>query len=229
MKSGENSNGDILSKQWLSSILLPEEQMRLEQKSTVVTYGKRETIVKSGEFITHLLFLQEGFVKVEMNEGKKNFIVNIVPSPNIIGFPVLLSAEKHLFNITSLADSVIRFIPIELVKSIIESNGKVAFASFKYSNDSFTIPILDKLQCLSQNNIRGRLAKLLLHLSSCTHGCNKFNLLITRDEMAQMIGFSRENVIRMLTEFRREGIISIKGKSMELNNIVKLDELAKYS
>jgi CRP/FNR family transcriptional regulator len=229
MKMGIITHHEVLNSKWFDSLLLPEELRVIEQKSTVVRYGKRETIIKNGEFVTHMLVLLDGFVKVEMNEGKKNFIVDIVPSHNIIGFPVLLSAEKHFFNITSLTDSMIRFVPIELIKDIIESNGKFAYAFLKYSNDSFTIPMLDKLHCLSQNNIRGRLAKLIIHLSSCTHRCKKFSLLITRTEMAQMIGFSRENVIRMLTEFHNEGIINVKGKSIELNNLSRLDELAKYS
>jgi CRP-like cAMP-binding protein len=47
--------------------------------------------------------------------------------------------------------------------------------------------------------------------------------------MAEMIGFSRENVIRILSEFHTENIISISGKNIEIKNFPKLEELARYS
>jgi CRP-like cAMP-binding protein len=216
-------------KNWFSCYIKPNEIELIEKCSTVVRYSKREMIVKKGEFATHVLVLLNGFVKVEINEGKKNFIIEIIPSPNIIGFSTLLSSDKYLFNVVALTDVDVRFIPVDAIKEIIESNGKFAYAAITFSNKYFTIPILEKLQCLSQNNIRGRLAKLLLHLSNYTHRNSKFTLLISRSEMAEMIGFSRENVIRMLTEFHKEGIISIKGKVIDLQNRQKLEEYAKNS
>jgi DNA-binding transcriptional regulator LsrR (DeoR family) len=44
-----------------------------------------------------------------------------------------------------------------------------------------------------------------------------------------MIGFSRENVIRTLSEFNAESIIKINGKSIEILDFIKLEDLAKYS
>jgi hypothetical protein len=44
-----------------------------------------------------------------------------------------------------------------------------------------------------------------------------------------MIGFSRENVIRVLAEFNSEGIINLSGKSIEIKEIERLEEIAKYS
>jgi CRP-like cAMP-binding protein len=91
------------------------------------------------------------------------------------------------------------------------------------------LPLLEKLKSASRNNIRGRLAKLILHFSNQTHKSKNFSLLISRFEIAQMIGFSRENVIRMLTEFNSEGIIKINGKTLEVLDYNRLDDLAKYS
>jgi len=207
--------------------LQPQELTLLEQKSTKVTYGKRETIVKKGEFSTHFLLIHEGFVKVEMNEDGKNFILDIIPAGSIIGFPTLFNAEKHIFSTTSLTETVIQFIPIEIIRGIIELNGKAALAAIKYSNETFVTPLLDKLQLMSHNNIKGRLAKLLLHFAVNTHRSNRFTLLINRTEIASMIGFSRENVIRVLSEFHAEGTISIKGKQLDILNVRKLEELTR--
>lgn len=224
-----NYTFDIYGKSWLSKFLKADELELIETSSTTVSYNKRDVIAKKGEFAKHVMVLQKGFVKVELKEGKKNFIVGIISSPNIIGFSTLLSCDKHLFDVVALTDAIIQFIPVEVLKDIIESNGKFAFAAITHGTETFTIPMLEKLQCLSQNNIRGRLAKLLLQLSRDTHRSTKFSLLISRSEMAEMIGFSRENVIRMLTEFQKEGIIKLHGKTIEFFNADKLEKYAMYS
>jgi len=227
-----NNSNNILqqfSNHWISKHLLPNELDLLLEKTTTISYRKRETIVKKGEFATHLVLLLNGFVKIEDDEGKKNFILDIVNGSNFVGLPLVLTSEKYMFSIVSLSDSDVVFIPMEIAKNILSNNPKFAFAFIEYGNNSFVMPLLDKLKSASHNNIRGRLAKLILHLSIHTHQSRNFSLLISRFEIAQMIGFSRENVIRMLTEFHSEGIIRINGKSIELLDFSRLEDLAKYS
>ncbi len=214
---------------WLSKVLKPQELNTLLQKSAIVKYRKRETIVKKGEFATHLILVMDGYVKVEIEEGKKNLILDIVRGLNFIGLPLVLSFEKYCFSVVSLTETEVRFIPLETVKDILRNNSELSMAAIEYGNTHFVMPLLEKFQSASRNNIRGRLAKLILSLSTKTHQSKRFVLLISRFEMAQMIGFSRENVIRMLTEFHNEGIISISGKSLEIIDFSRLEELAKYS
>jgi CRP/FNR family transcriptional regulator, polysaccharide utilization system transcription regulator len=219
----------LIQNHWFSNALKPDELNLLLQKSAIVSYRKRETIIKRGEFANHLVLLIDGFVKVENDESKKNFILDIVQGGNFIGLPLVLSMDKYEFSVVSLTDSQVLFIPVDVLKKILLSNSKLCMAIINYGNESFVSPLLDKLKSASRNNIRGRLAKLILLLAQETHKSNSFALLISRFEMAQMIGFSRENVIRMLTEFHAEGIIKLSGKTMHVYNIEKLEEMALNS
>ena len=228
MKDAEYMQG-LIDNYGLSKVIKPQEMNTLLDKSAVVRYKKRETIVKKGEFATNLVLLMDGFVKVEIDDGKRNFILDIVRGMNFVGLPLVLSFDKYLFSIVSLTDAEVRFIPFDVVKAILKDNNKLTMATIQYGNSSFVMPILEKLQSVSRNNIRGRLAELLLQFATKIHKSKKFVLLLSRFEIAQMIGFSRENVIRMLTEFHNEGIITISGKSLEVLDIERLEELAKYS
>ncbi len=211
---------------WFSGELKANELDQILQKSTVVNYRKRETVIKKGEFANHLVFLIDGFVKVENDEGKKNFIFDIVQGKSFVGIPVVLSFEKYQFSVVTLTDARVLFVPIDVFKEVVKSNSKFALSVIEQGNLNFVLPLLDKLKSASRNNIRERLAKLLVYLSSETHKANKFTLLISRSEMAEMIGFSRENVIRMLSEFHAEGIIKISGKSLNVLNLEKLEEIS---
>jgi CRP-like cAMP-binding protein len=214
---------------WFSEVLTKTEIIALFERSTIVEYRKRETVVKMGEFATHMVLLLEGFVKLEIQEGKRDFIIDIESGANFIGLPLMLTVEKHLFSIVTLTDATVIFVPVESLKQMLKTNFKFAQSIVDHGNNTFVIPLLDKLRSASQNNIRGRLAKQLIHLSTQVHRSPSFNLLVSRLEMAHMIGFSRENVIRVLAEFNSENIIAIDGKTIEILNLNRLEEMAKYS
>lgn len=227
-----NNSDDLrkmIANHWLTTALKADELNMLLQKTTNVSYRKRETIVKRGEFATHLVLLLEGYVKVEDDEVKNNFVIDILQGPNLIGIPLVLSYDKYKISIVSLTEAEVLFVPMDLFRRFLETNSRFAYEVIKYGNSSFVGPLLDKLKSASRNNIRGRLAKLILHFSVQTHKSKNFALLLSRFELAQMIGFSRENVIRMLTEFHNEGIINLTGKSMEVLDLPRLEELSKYS
>ena len=77
--------------------------------------------------------------------------------------------------------------------------------------------IMNKLICLNQKNTRGRIAESLLYLSGF-YGSNRFNLSVTRRELGEMSAISEENTVRLLTEMKKEGIISIEGRQISLND-----------
>ncbi len=214
---------------WLKSSLHPDDFKLIEQKSTVVHYAKRDVIIKKGEFVTNMLVVLDGIVKVETEEGKKMYIIDIVPAVNLIGLPIFLNSEKHFYSITAISEVTIQFYPMELFLSLLEKNGRFALAAMQYSNRSLVSPLIEKLRYMNRNSIRERLAKLLLHFSKDIHNKSSFTLLLSRYEIASMIGFSRENVIRMLSEFNANGIIRLKGKNIEILDMEKLEALARKS
>ena len=68
---------------------------------------------------------------------------------------------------------------------------------------------------LSQKRLNGRVASVLLYFSD-VFDMNKFELPITRKEIAQLVGMSIENVIRAISEFRRDNILNVYGKRIEI-------------
>ena len=67
-----------------------------------------------------------------------------------------------------------------------------------------------------------RIAESLLYLSDF-YGSNKYRLSVTRKELGEMSAISEENTVRLLTEMRKEGIISLEGRQVTINdkNILK--------
>ena len=82
---------------------------------------------------------------------------------------------------------------------------------------------------ISQKNLRGRIAYILLYFTEKIYKNSIFELPLSRKEVAELIDMTTENVIRILSEFRKDNIIEINGKTIKVLNpsfLAKLSELA---
>jgi CRP/FNR family transcriptional regulator len=90
----------------------------------------------------------------------------------------------------------------------------------------------EKLTDASQKSIRERLAFLLLQLAN-TYGVDgggyqRIDLLLTREELAGMVGTATESVIRLLSEFKKDGLIELEGKKILLKDKKGLARLSDF-
>jgi len=73
-----------------------------------------------------------------------------------------------------------------------------------------------------------KLARFLLDLAAdheATKGDIKLTLTLTHEEIAQMIGASRETVTRLFSDFKRKQLLQIKGSTLIIKNKVGLESV----
>jgi CRP-like cAMP-binding protein len=51
---------------------------------------------------------------------------------------------------------------------------------------------------------------------------------MSRDDLASLVGTARENVVRVLTEFKEAGILETKGRKIIVHDVNKLINIANY-
>jgi CRP/FNR family transcriptional regulator, polysaccharide utilization system transcription regulator len=207
--------------------LTEEEQQRLDSNLTKVQYSKGEKIIKSGEFVTHAIFVVKGYVKIHSETRNKTIILNIIGPNSFSGLSAMISRKKHEFNITALDDSLACLINIDVLLSFIETNGAFARGLVEYMNSTMLHYINHNIITLTQNNIHGRLANTLLYLSEQVFASNSFDMLLSRKELSQFSNVSRENVIKVLYEFSSDGLIKLNSKQIQILNLEQLKRLAK--
>ena len=96
--------------------------------------------------------------------------------------------------------------------------------SEKYQSAQREIRSLGLAQSTSE-----KLGKLLLewcalHGETTARG-TRIKVLLTHEEVAQMIGTTRETVTRLLSEFKRKGIIEVKGSTIVVLKKAELEAL----
>jgi len=75
---------------------------------------------------------------------------------------------------------------------------------------------------LELRQLRGRVAFIICYFGNEVYKSHKFSLPISRREIAELIDMRVENVVRILSEFRRDNIIRIEGTTIEIVDPEKL-------
>ena len=207
--------------------LTPEEKQLIVLNMTKVSYSKGERIIKNGEFVTHAVFIIKGFVKIHCDYKKKTVILDVCGPNSFSGLTSMIGMDKHAFDISSIDDSTIYLINIDVLRKLIEQNGLFARHLVNYMNANMLHYFEHNLITSTQSNIHGRLANTLIYLAQDVFCSQSFDLLLSRKELSQFSNISRENVIKVLYEFNAEGLIKLNGQQIQVLNPDQLKHLAK--
>jgi CRP/FNR family transcriptional regulator len=191
-----------------------------------VSFKAGEMLFKQGTASTHILMLTSGLVKLYL-EGYngKNLILKVVKPPEMFGGPGIFYDNRNYYSATSLEDTTVCFIGVENFKHCVRSNPDFTEKFIEYLNRN-AVFTFGRFVDLTQKQMPGRVADALLYLANDIYESNPFKITLSRQDLAEMTSLSKESFIRILKEFKEEGIIKMNGDFVEIS---KMDALKKIS
>jgi CRP-like cAMP-binding protein len=105
----------------------------------------------------------------------------------------------------------------DLMKKFVSVNGNFALDIVKHIS-RVSNEIIRKTYAINSKNLRGRIAFVLTDFADNIFKSDSFILPVSRKEIGELIDMTPENVIRILSEFRRDNIIHLKSKQVEILN-----------
>ena len=79
----------------------------------------------------------------------------------------------------------------------------------------------------SQKKTYGRVADAILYFSQVIYESKEFEVPFTRQELANLIGISRESATRVLTKFHEDGIVSLHDRHIHIANLPLLMQISE--
>lgn len=206
---------------------LPQDDVLTIQKNClIVDFKKGETINKQGSQATHALYLAKGCVKVLLEGKNKNIIVNVVNKSGYITLHTIFSDKLHRCSIEAVEDSKICMIDADKFVNLTKRNPEFLFKITKEISRSVNC-VWDKINDINQKHLKGRLSDVLINLAEKHYHSNKFKMVFTRKELAEMGAMSTENAVRTITELKKQGIIKESGKTFEITNMEILKKISE--
>lgn len=188
------------------------------------SFKKGESIFREGSYASGVYCINAGKIKLAMmgSEGKEQ-IVRMAKPGDIIGYKALLSGDRYSATATAIEDCNICFIPREIFLVILQKDASLSFEMMKLLSNELK-HAEEKITHLAQKPVRERVAETILFLKE-TYGIdkdNQINILLTREEIANLVGTATETAIRLLSEFNKEHIIELSGKKIKILDSDKL-------
>ena len=205
----------------------------------LLTFNKSEQVYKKGEVIfreraypSGIFYIIDGKVKkYKVDDNGREQIIYVANTGELIGYHAVLSEDRYPDSAAALEQSKIAFIPREDFLATLLQSDVLSRRLLKTLSHEFAV-LANGLTIHAQKSVRERLALQLIVLREKY----KVNLApgmpveinLSRDDLASLVGTARENVVRMLSEFKEEGIVETKGRKIIVQNVNKLIEIANY-
>ncbi|BDX39425.1 Crp/Fnr family transcriptional regulator [Tenuifilaceae bacterium CYCD] len=182
-----------------------------------ISFKKGESIFREGTFATNIVYLKSGLVKVHMKGPAGEKILRLTKAPAYLGLPTTFGVKVNQYSATALTATNICFISLDTFREFIVGNGNFAYEVIL---DLCRNELADyqRYTNMSQKQLPGRLAEILLCMSHDVFKSNEFELPLTINELADFISTSRESVSRQLSEFCKDGIINLNKKELTIQN-----------
>jgi len=211
--------------------LSKEDLSELNKNKICNFYKKGQIVFYDGRIPTGIYCLEQGKIKIfKIGIDGKEQIVRFATPGSIFGIRALLSGRHYHASAGTLEDSVICFVSksffFYLLKKYPLLSDEIMLYLCKLLEDAE-----QKIISIAQRPVRERLAETLLILNGLFSSKGKsylnYKISIPREDMANIVGTATETVIRLLSEFKEEHLIQIKGRSITLVDIEGLKQTAR--
>jgi len=189
---------------------------------------KGEVIFEEGEKLNGVYCVRGGVSKLaKLSPNGKDQIVKLASKGEVLGQRSVVAEENSNLSATAVSDMEMCFIPKEAIVSTLHKNPDFTYEVLRHMAHDLR-EADDVIVNMSQKTVKERIAEALLYMM------NNFGedqdgylaLILSREDIANVVGTATESCIRILSEFKKQGLIKTSGKRMAILEARKLQDLA---
>jgi len=207
--------------------LTKDELLRISACKTSKIVKKGDVIFEEGEMLNGVYCVRDGICKLtKLSANGKDQIIKLVVKGELLGQRSVVSEERTNLQATALNDMEVCFIPkTEILKDL-------------HKNNDFSLDVLkhmasdlkeadDIIVNMAQKSVRQRLAEALVSINTSfgTNADGTLSVLLSREDFASIVGTATESAIRVLSQFKKEGLITTIGKQIKIEDLEGLKRI----
>jgi len=193
------------------------------------TYPSDATLFVEGQNPRGVFLLCSGKVKLSTrSRDGKVLILKMAGPGEMLGLSAVISGTEYELTAETAMPCQVNFVPREPLLDLLQRHGEAGLRSAQALSREFQSAYRDIHDLILARSSAGKLAKLLLSWTPPS-GNNTKEIRVrsglTHEEMAQMIGASRETVTRLLSDLRKKQLIRLEGSTLVIRNRTALEAL----
>jgi CRP-like cAMP-binding protein len=210
---------------------LPEDELKmLTINMTEELYPKGQIIFREGAYPSGIFFIREGKVKkYKVDKHGREQILYVANTGELIGYHALLADERYPDAAATIENSKIAFIPKEDFLAVLDKSKQLSQRLLKALSHEFSV-FANNIFLIGQKSVRERFAIQLVlmrekYKENFVPGM-AVEINMSREDLASLVGTARENIVRILKDFKDEGILETKGRKIIIKDVGKLIRVA---
>jgi CRP-like cAMP-binding protein len=218
---------DCREKSCAAAVLAPVELDLVNENSRETEFRKGDILIHEGSLNSNIIYLKSGLVKEYVRTSSDTEqILQIVKKYSYLGLPSLFGDKVNHYSYAALEDVKVCYIDIGLFKKLIKENGEFAYEILvSVSRDSLNN--FHRFMSQSHKKTYGKVADAMIYFSRIIYESTEFDIPFTRQELADLIGISRESATRVLLKLREDGILSLTDRTVSIKNFDLLQQISR--
>jgi CRP/FNR family transcriptional regulator, cyclic AMP receptor protein len=201
----------------------------LDVISSSATYPKGTILFVEGQEPRGVFIICNGRVKLTANSADgKSLILRIADSGEVIGLPGTISGRPYELTAEALEPIQANFIPRQEFLQFLREHGEAALRTAEMLCHIYHATHQEVKYLGLSGSAAEKLARFILdHVDSnaAADGTISAQQTLTHEEIAEMIGASRETVTRLFASFKKKKLIEVRGSTLVIKNKAELEKL----
>ncbi|HKD72968.1 MAG TPA: Crp/Fnr family transcriptional regulator [Candidatus Acidoferrum sp.] len=202
---------------------------RLAGITSSAVYPKGATLFVEGQPARGLFVLCSGRVKLSTCSADGTTLILRISEPGeVLGLPATVTGTCYELTADVIEPGQAKFIARTDFLSFLKDSGEAALRVVQQLGETYHSAISEMRTIGLSHSAGEKLARFLLEWASNypeEKGQVRIELTLTHEEMAQMIGSSRETVTRRLTDFRKKQLLEVTGSTLVIKNKAALESI----
>jgi CRP/FNR family cyclic AMP-dependent transcriptional regulator len=209
--------------------LSPPAVQRLSAITSGCSYPKGATLFVEGQSARGVFILCAGRVKLSTssNDGR-TLIVRISEPGEVLGLSASVTGRPYELTADVIEPTQVNFISRTDFLNFLREHGDVALRVAQQLGETYDAAVAEMRSIRLSHSAAQRLARFLLDWCA-NHGQGsteiRAKLTLTHEEIAEIIGASRETVTRLFAEFKKEQLLQVKGSTLIILKRFALENL----
>ncbi|HJW16632.1 MAG TPA: Crp/Fnr family transcriptional regulator [Flavisolibacter sp.] len=212
---------------------LPAAELeRLMAHSSEQLFSKGEIIFREGSLPSGIFYMRTGMAKkYKVDKEGREQIIYVANSGEMIGYHAVLADERYPDNAAALEESLVGFIPKEDFLEVLDLSKTLSNRLLKALSHEFTV-FANSVVLFAQRSVRERFAMQLIlmrekYKQGTVHGM-EVEINLSREDLASLVGTARENIVRIIKDFKEEEILETRGRKIIIKDVEALLKAANY-
>jgi CRP-like cAMP-binding protein len=195
-------------------------------------FSKGEIIFREGSLPSGIFYMRTGMAKkYKVDKEGREQIIYVANSGELIGYHAVLAEERYPDNAAALEESLIGFIPKEDFLHVLDLSKTLSNRLLKTLSHEFTV-FANSVVLFAQRSVRERFAmQLILMREKYKQGIvqgMEVEINLSREDLASLVGTARENIVRIIKDFKKEEILETRGRKIIIKDVEALLRAANY-